>query len=228
MLTELRKIVVSDLTDDADVVTNADDATNLDGTNGLVTAAAIYGRVSDTLVKPVKLNASTHALVTISYEHNEIHGGDHYFLNSVVDISINNVYDIQITTPNTTEWAHFAYRIECESETNLFIYEGVTIVTPGTTLTPRNNNRNSLNTSGLTVAGIANSSVANANADTATAGAITLVANTLGSGNQDSGARERTNEIILKQNTSYCLRFVAVSAGYTDYNLSWYEHTNLD
>lgn len=104
---------------------------------------AIAGLISDTVARTVRVDASTHALEIVDYEHHEIHAGSHFFIEDVQDIALNNVYDVQWTTPNTTQWAHFVFELNCESETEWYIYEGVTINTAGTALTPINNNRNS-------------------------------------------------------------------------------------
>jgi hypothetical protein len=132
---------------------------------------------------------------------------------------------LQFTTPDTTAWTHLVFSIDCEAETEWYIYEGVTINVAGTAITPRNNDRNSSNTSGNTLAGITNTSVANANADTAVAGATVIEHGIVGAG-KTGGSESRSRELILKQNTVYCMRAIANAAGYTDFIMSWYEHTN--
>lgn len=189
------------------------------------------------IVNPIRINgieyvagnegidASTQSLQVVDYEHHEIHSGDHYFLKRFVDLPVNNVWDIQITTPNTTKWSHFLFGLSSEKETLWEFYEGVTIDTAGVNLQPRNNNRNSSNTSGMTVGGILNTSTVNANADTGILSASLIATGTIGSGPTSGGVSARSEEIILKQNTSYSLRITASVAGYTNYTLEWYEHT---
>jgi len=198
---------------------------NLDGKYGQISASALYGRVDDTLLVPLKVDGSTQDMQVVIHEHAKIHGGDHYIISDVVDLAINNVFDIQFTTPNTTKWGHFVFKISAESETEWYIYENVTINLAGTTITPINNNRNSANTSAMTVAGISNTSVANANTDTAVAGALQVEHGIIGAG-RDAGADDRDAELVLKQNEDYTIRFIATAAGYVDYVLSWYEHTD--
>lgn len=171
------------------------------------------------------IDASTEVLESILYEHHEIHSGSNYEVTNVVDLAINNVRDIRITTPNTTEYGHFIFRLMCESETEYYLYEGVTIVTAGTSITPLNNNRNSVSTSSMTVDYIDNTSVANANADTTVAGSTTIKHGIIGAG-KDGGEDAHDRETILKANTVYCLRMIANAAGYVNYDLSWYEHTD--
>jgi len=199
---------------------------NLDGQYGKVTASAMFGRVSDTVLVPIKVDGSTQDIQVIMHEHAEIHSADHYEVCSYVAVSINDVVDIQITTPNTTKWGHFVFSIEPSGETLWEFYENVTINVAGTTKTPRNNQRNSSNTAALTIAVISNSSTALANADTAIASATLLEDGKVGSGKQSGGTSQRSRELVLKQNTAYSLRSTAVAAGYINYCLSWYEHTD--
>lgn len=187
--------------------------------------ARIYG-YNGTSYYPISIDESTRAITTIEYEHHEIHGGSHFECINVVDLAINNVRDIQITTPNTTKWAHLIFTFDTEAETDWYLYENVTINTPGTGVTPFNNDRNSANTSDLTVAVIDNTSTANANADTAVAAATELMHGIAGAGKKSGGGETRAQEIILKQNEDYTLRFIATAAGYVDYNLQWYEHVS--
>ena len=163
---------------------------------------------------------------TILFAHHELHEGDSYGCIGVIDLSINNILDLQLTAPNTTEWVHLTISYDTESETIFELYENVTISTPGAVLIPINHNRNSLNASGLTIKTITNTNLTNANADTAIAGATLLATGISGAG-RSGGDDSHDHEWILKQNEDYTLRFTATAAGYTDYHLEWYEHTSL-
>lgn len=176
--------------------------------------------------RPASIDSATNTLQIIDYEHHEIHSGSHFFIEEVGELAINTVYDIQFTTPDTTKWSHLTFKLDCESETEWYIYEGASVITAGTTVNPVNNNRNSSTVSVNTVAMISNGSVTDANADTDVSGATLLGRGIIGSGKGNLGNDTRANEIILKQNTTYCLRAVAVAAGYIDFNITWYEHTN--
>ena len=173
----------------------------------------------------IRVDGSTETIQVIDYEHHEIHGGSHYFLSGVNDLSINEVYDVQFTTPDTTKEIHFTFSLETEAETAWYIYEGVTVNVAGTAMTPLNNDRNSTNTSVATVAEILNTSVSNANADTVVSGATLLESGISGAKSQSLGSETRDKELILKRNTVYCLRAIANAAGYIDFYMSWYEHT---
>ena len=185
----------------------------------------VTGAISDTEVKPFRVDPSTHTMQTIDYVHHEIHGGNAYSVVDVVDLAGSNVRDLQITTPNTTKWAHFFFSIKTESETMWYLYENADIIVTGTSVIPRNSNRNSSNFSGLLLREIDNTSLANANADTSVTGSTLLHSGISGAG-KDAGEFTHAEEDILKQDETYCIRFVASTAGYVNYHLSWYEHTN--
>ena len=71
---------------------------------------------------------------------------------------------------------------------------------------------------------IQNASVALADADTPVAGATQIAHGVVSAGNRTGGIIGRENEIILKNNTIYCLRAVALSAGWVSFDMGWYEH----
>lgn len=171
------------------------------------------------------IDTRTRALKVIDYEHNEIHSGDSYEYSEVRDQTQDHVYDIQITTPNTTKWVHMTIEFDTESETDWYFYENVTINVAGTATVPVNHDRNSTNTSGLTVKVITNTTTANANSDTAVAGATTLMHGISGAGKKQGGQGGARHEFVLKQNEDYSLRFIATAAGYVNFHLDWYEHT---
>jgi hypothetical protein len=183
-------------------------------------------RSSDSSAQPLRLDKYTNTLQIIDYAHHEIHDGSHFTLAGSVSIGLNAAYDIQITTPNTTKWAHFLLEFDVTDTTNWYVYENVTIAQAGTGLTPWNNDRNSATTATVVTKGIANASVADANVDTAVAGATTLESGVVGA-NKTAGSVNRENEIILKQNEDYSIRFVGTAATTVHYRLNWYEHTNI-
>lgn len=228
-MTELRKAKITDNDGDiAEIVQNADEDTNLDGDYGQVTNAVMYARGANSLVMPAAMDKSTHALENISYAHHEIHGGSSYVIADVVDLSVGDYFDIQITTPNNATWAHFDFRLESESETEWYVYEDVAISLAGTSKTPRNRNRNSANSSGLTIAVQSNPALSDANADTDVTAATELVHGIIRTGNNTKGFDDHDHEIILKQNEDYSIRVIATAAGYVDYHLDWYEHEDKD
>lgn len=187
---------------------------------------SIYGKTGDSTFQVPRVDATTHSLQTIDYEHHEIHSGSHYFVDGVQDLSINQVLDFTFTTPNTTSWTHLIWKISTESETAWYVYENVVATNAlANAITPYNNNRNSLNTSGNTLKYEVQANLATANADTNVSDAILLQSGISGTG-KEQGDSERNRELILKQNTTYCLRAIATAAGFIDFHMSWYEHTS--
>jgi len=193
--------------------------------NTLYQRVNIFGKTGDTTFQSPRIDAATPAIETIDYEHYEIHAGNSYDIIDVVDLAGSGVRDIQITTPNNTEWMHFFFNISVESETEWYLYENVAIASAGAAIVANNLNRNSINESGVTIAFIDNTSVANANADTTVSGATEIYHGITGAG-KDAGQLDHKHEVILKQNEDYCVRFIANTAGYVNYHLNWYEYTS--
>lgn len=163
-------------------------------------------------------------LIGIDFEHHEIHEGDHYFLIDVADLAINNVFDMQFTTPNTTKRIHFVFELSATAEVEWYIYEGASIVLAGTSVTPLNNDRDSSNSSECTVATITNNNLADANADTDVSGATQIAHGIVGEKTRSGGNVNREREIILKANTVYCMRGVFTAAAELSFVAEWYEH----
>ncbi len=166
---------------------------------------------------------STTGVNVLVDSHHEIHDGDAYLMSESYDLSVNDVLDIRITTPDTTKWAHFVPEFDTESEFQVWLYEVATIETVGTAFTPINSNRNSPNTSGLVFDVISNTSLANANADTDVSGATTLSHAFTGAGKKEGGGSTDRREIMLKQNTIYSFRASATAAGWLHIDFNWYE-----
>lgn len=172
------------------------------------------------------IDASTEAVIGIDYPHHEIHDGNAFIINEAFDLSINNVIDVRITTPNTTKWSNFLLNFDTESEYEWYFYEDVVISNPGIAFTPINLNRNSLTASGMDVDIINNASLALANVDTDVTGATILMHGYSGSGKSEGGSGGLREEFILKQNTIYGFRGIANAAGWIHGNMAWYEHTD--
>ena len=185
-----------------------------------------YGIAVDPDGNVLTVDENTRAVATIEYPHHEIHEGNHFHYSEVEDLPVNNVLDIQITTPNTTEWAHMTVEFEVESETEWWVYENVTINVAGAAITEINDNRNSAHANTTELAIITNINIANANADTAIVGATLLFHGIAGAGKKIGGQGSSRQELILKQDEDYTLRFEATVAGYIAPLIRWYEHTN--
>lgn len=172
-----------------------------------------------------ELDDSTNSIQTIEYEHHEIHSGSSFFVNGYQDLSINNVLDFTFVTPDTTKQIHLTWNIDTESETLWYIYEDAIATNAlAGAVVPLNNNRNSLTASVAVLKYEVQTNLTAANSDTNVSAATTLESGISGTG-KNSGDDKRSNELILKRNTIYCLRAVATAAGFIDFKMHWYEHT---
>jgi len=94
-----------------------------------------------------------------------------------------------------------------------------------TAITPFNNNRNSGNTSGVTCRFEKHANLAAANTKINVA-AATLLASGISGAGKEGGTVGRSNEVVMKQNTIYVFRATANAAGYINFDMEWYEHTD--
>jgi hypothetical protein len=183
----------------------------------------MWGMISDSVARRIRLDASTHSLPILEYEHSEIHKGDHYYIEGYAELDNTDTLFIKLVTPNTTKWAHFKWEITSTGVLATTLDEAATGgMTGGSGVTPLNNNRNSANTSGIVI----------------TSGVTTCTGYTTRVSNQKfgvasnparatGGADVTANEIILKQNTVYCRSFTSGSdSNIVNFRASWYEHTN--
>ena len=184
-----------------------------------------HGDVSDAL----RMDASTHTLQTIGYEHHEIHSGSHFFVHGYLDIvGANDVLDFTWQMPDSTKEIHWNWTIDFEKGLTWSIYEDAVATNPlDNTITPYNSNRNSKKTSSTTMKYELQVDLAAANADTNVTNA-TLIATGKSGDNRTAGEAERSNEIIMKSGSLYCLRAATTAAGYINFDMQWYEHTPRD
>ena len=175
------------------------------------------------------VDSTTNARTTIEYEHHEIHSGSHYTVHGFLDIpGANDVLDFTWQMPNTTKWTHWIWEIDVDSGIAWYIYMDAVATNPlANTITPINSNHNFIASkpSATTMKYEIQVDLAAANADTAV-GAATLVASGKIGDKQSGGNAGRSHEKVLKQGALYCLRAVATAAGYINFNMNWYEHTN--
>ena len=167
------------------------------------------------------VDTSTRARTTIEYEHHEIHEGDHYFYTNSNVIASAGTQVFLLTTPDTAKWAHMTFVATGSAITQVDLYEAGDRV-GDTAQTARNSNRNSLNAAGLVI----HKGVTGAGS---TDGTLIWTIKS-GAATQQSRAAtiaQRNNEIILKQNTKYLIRFTSGTAdNLTNLQLEWYEHTD--
>ncbi len=206
--------------------------------NGIT--GALWGMISNTVARPLRVDSSTHTLQTIEYEHHEIHSGSSFTCNyENTTTNIGEMTVIAFNTPNTTKWIHFVADISSTGACYVLLCENTSIdVGEGTEITIYNRNRNSTNTSTVSSieatpsAGEATSynevQAAGANITTTT----TLERNYLGAGDKKTlgGSTRATQEWVLDQNQQYAVIVVAQTNddAVTTITLDWYEHTDKD
>jgi hypothetical protein len=202
----------------------------------------IYGRYGGANeFDAVGIDAATNAMLTVSYEHHEIHSGSAFHVGYSVTTanSDDDVTAIMFTTPNTTKWVHITATFTCSSAAEAILLEAPTLADSGdgSDLAVLNRNRNSSATS--TVQSLE---------DTPTVGSVTKMNEAEwtqvgvsggteleheylagGDGPKTLGGTTRgSQEWVLKQNTTYIfyLQNTGASANSHSISLDWYEHTD--
>lgn len=158
-------------------------------------------------------------VVSVAFEHFEIHEGDSYNWSEVITLGSAATQDYLITVANTTKWPHFSYVIEGSFGIRIDLYEGADRT--GTTLqTTFNRQRNSLNTAAMTIH--------KGHSGGTTDGTLIYShkSGTGAAGGKLSGSSSEASERILAQNTKYILRVTSAAASNDiALSLNWYEHT---
>lgn len=99
---------------------------------------------AEALVKNLSTHVDevTQATTTISYEHHAVHDSEMFAVGYETEENNGGTNEIIITTPDNGKWQHIEPFAEAlDGQALVTIFEGVTY-TGGTTLTPRNRNRN--------------------------------------------------------------------------------------
>lgn len=170
------------------------------------------------------------SIIAIPPEHHEIHCGDSYTAHHVADLGNGASIDYLITVP---DWgdpvsgddpfgnqgikvAHFLGELSGESEADVFFYESPTITANGTALSVLNRNRNSSNVDLLAIYQGA----------TVSATGTELEHTRFGSGRGVGGGVNRTDEWVLKNNTSYLVRVtnLVTTSNYHSIRFQYYVH----
>ena len=179
-----------------------------------------YMMVVDSDGDIITIDDDTRVIVTIEYEHYQIHAGNTFTVLEVIDLGNGAVHDNLIVTPNTTRWAHLVWEIEHELETQILFYRGTTYSDNGTEISSFNRDGNST----------VNATTLVYHNPTVTDVGILIATIQQGDGKKAGGADREANEFILKQNTAYLIRItnLTVNNNLVSIKLNWYEHTNAD
>lgn len=178
--------------------------------------SAIAGKISDTIVRTVWINSSTHNLATMDYTISKSFDGDVFYTQNWLDISAATT-DFLMAPANTTKWPRFFFEISTEGEFTIDFYEDSTVSANGVPFPVFNVNRNSATTSGMGVYLGPTITTLGPNIFSAIVGAGRTLGGNLGS----------RIPIILKQNSKYIGRITKIGAGtlWISFYGVWDEHT---
>jgi len=88
---------------------------------------AYYGSGENDYAK-IRIDASTHTLQTIEYEHHEVHSGSSYFTEGHTTLGDGDPDPVNFyanfITPNKTKWGHFVWTVTSSGILDIKIYEG--------------------------------------------------------------------------------------------------------
>ena len=175
-------------------------------------------------VDSVRMDASTHTLQTIEYEHHEIHSGSSFTTTDVVQVDTTS-QKWHLTTPDSLKYMHAVFDVECTGEMSVSLSEGSDRA--GAINLPEINRRRVGTPTPATM------SVARGVTGGTTDGAIVIFVRRMGAtanGGKTvaTGSGRGTNEWILKPDTSYVLTATTFADVYVSFAVHWYEHTDKD
>jgi len=156
------------------------------------------------------------ALMTIDIVHHEIHEGLHFFGSYSAVKNAGETLDIHIVTPNSIRRMHLMAEVSAQGSGVMIWNSGVLTSDNGTALGILNSNRNSSKTTTLLAY----------HTPTVTNAGTTLITKIVGAGGAQKlgGSNSQRDEIILKANTKYLLRFTSDGNSNTiAWNFSFYE-----
>ena len=177
---------------------------------------AIVGKTEVPDYRSPRIDASSNSFQFVDYPHHETHEGDSYVASYAADISIGNDLLFLVITPTTPEM-HAVLDIQCESETDISLFEAPTTSANGTSVAAINKRRTGTPpTAGATVF----------HTPTVSANGTLLANQHIGSGKGGGAEIQGRDEWILKPGgTKYLIKCTATAAGYISAAIRWYEHT---
>lgn len=186
-------------------------AFHADGTEGNLITGVKY------VLGKSGIDSVTESQQSISQEHHEIHEGNHYNISDYeLGVAVSATIELVVTTPNTTKWGHLTFSTYSSLGATIELFEGSTDIVAGTSIIPRNNNRNSINTSDFVVV-----------KDPTSITDGTRAAGFLAGAGRTSGFVDRDKENVLGQNEIYLVRITSLAnSNNISWNFEWYEHIN--
>ena len=174
----------------------------------------------------IGVDANTRSVITIPYEHHEVHDGNHYtFVTYDEDFDNAETIEYLITAPASPVEMHLVVNVSGAATTLYQLFEDSTRTTTDTASTAYNNNRNSTDTATLVIQTHSTTDGADGTQiDASSFGLDTGV----GAGSITTGGSERSSqEWILKFDAVYLLKVTSnADNNNVTIRLSWYEHTS--
>jgi hypothetical protein len=156
------------------------------------------------------------SLISLDYYHQKVHEGDLYHVNIVnpVVLGNNDTLSVFITTSSSTDYTHFRSQITATNTVTYQLYEGATKNAAGTSVTPNNKDRNSVNTTTTTIA----------YNGTVTANGVLLAQKRITVG-IEAGTGVFGTEWVFKPSTTYYMLITAnAGSNHANVSLEWYQH----
>jgi hypothetical protein len=168
----------------------------------------------------LRLDLSTHTLQTIDYAHHEVHAGSHFMYTDSFELGSAATQDYLIVTPDTTKWAHMLFDMDASAIAMFQLYEDSTHTSTDAQTTGNNNRNSDVAATTLIYKG--------SSTDTEDGNLIHEYKGGSATNQSRSASLARNDsEIILKQNTTYTLRYTSYAASnLCNLRLEWYEHTD--
>jgi len=174
-------------------------------------------------VDEVRMDATTHALTTITYPHYELHAGSYYHAMDSTDnlgAETSDTISLLFTTANVAKLAHLAVTAYASGAYRYRLIEGGTGGGAGGSAVTIFNRRRG--------AGAGTVITAVTKDDTPITGGTTLVQKYIGAGNKVGGDARDQIEWILAPNTQYYVEVYDTSAIVAHLEVEYYEHTDRD
>ena len=182
----------------------------------------IWGNINDSVARGVRVDSSAHAIVSIEYDHHEVHEGSSFVVTDVQNVDSTSM-QWMITTPNTTKYAHMIFDIHGTGELQAVLTEGADR-TGTNALTVINRRR----VGTPTAATVTVHRVVSGGATDGATTIFSLRAGATGGGNKtvSTGGHRGMNEYILKPDTKYIVTITTYANIYVSFHIVWYEHTD--
>jgi len=168
------------------------------------------------------LDPSTEGQVVVDHHSYGIHEGEHFYMEGFTTLGSAGTLYVKLVVPDLPKRPHFHWTIQSSGILESNFYEDVAGgMAGGVPVTPLNNNRNDTGSSILTL-----TKGVSVGSDLGTTISSMKVGGT-GFKTVTGGGDTRSEEIILKQDTTYLREFISSSDdNIVSFRAMWFEHTD--